>query len=256
MLTGLPQGADPSPPPLNVATGGKNLLNEEIKLPPSSPLGQASDIAKPYQIWDMQRSCADMNSPYKRKCWANSGGPLVNSLLWGDSTPPICKPFSLYGCISACLNLQIPVWFSLLASLSACQFSTSSCLLECRILLQMTYMSVCLYACVLGTNDLTFRCAQWNFWGAMQIYTCLYKKNFFPNIEWLVPFWTIYFIKVTLTLLWDENCLSLNRLNEVSKNPSFHTNFKNVHLTLVKSAPQKCFAQKNKFFGTNFQLAK
>ncbi len=29
----------------------------------------------------MQRSCADVNSPYKRKCWTNSGGPLVNSLL-------------------------------------------------------------------------------------------------------------------------------------------------------------------------------
>ena len=23
-----------------------------------------------------------MNSPYKRKCWTNSGGPLVNSVLW------------------------------------------------------------------------------------------------------------------------------------------------------------------------------
>jgi hypothetical protein len=29
----------------------------------------------------MQRSCADVNSPYKRKCWTN-GGPLFNSLLW------------------------------------------------------------------------------------------------------------------------------------------------------------------------------
>ncbi len=25
----------------------------------------------------MQRSCADVNSPYKRKCWTNSGGLLV-----------------------------------------------------------------------------------------------------------------------------------------------------------------------------------
>ncbi len=31
----------------------------------------------------MQRPCADVNSPYKRKCWTNSGGPLVNSVLWG-----------------------------------------------------------------------------------------------------------------------------------------------------------------------------
>ncbi len=32
----------------------------------------------------MQCSCADVNSLYKRKCWTNSGGPLVNSLLWGS----------------------------------------------------------------------------------------------------------------------------------------------------------------------------
>ncbi len=32
----------------------------------------------------MQRSCADVNSPYQQKCWTNSGGPLVNSLLWGS----------------------------------------------------------------------------------------------------------------------------------------------------------------------------
>ncbi len=31
----------------------------------------------------MQCSSADVNSPYKRKCWTYiSGGPLVNSLLW------------------------------------------------------------------------------------------------------------------------------------------------------------------------------
>jgi hypothetical protein len=31
----------------------------------------------------MQRSCADANSTYRQKCWTNSGGPLVNSVLWG-----------------------------------------------------------------------------------------------------------------------------------------------------------------------------
>ncbi len=31
-----------------------------------------------------QRSSANVNSPYKRKCWTNSMGPLVNSLLWAD----------------------------------------------------------------------------------------------------------------------------------------------------------------------------
>jgi hypothetical protein len=34
----------------------------------------------------MQSSCADVNSPYKRKCWTNSGGPLVNSLLQNPHT--------------------------------------------------------------------------------------------------------------------------------------------------------------------------
>jgi hypothetical protein len=33
----------------------------------------------------MQRSCNDVNSPYKRKNWTNSGSPLVNSVLWLSS---------------------------------------------------------------------------------------------------------------------------------------------------------------------------
>jgi hypothetical protein len=40
----------------------------------------------------------------------------------------------------------------------------------------------------------------------------------------------------------------LIRSNGVSKNPFFHTDFKNVHMTLVKSAPKKSVAQKNRFF--------
>jgi hypothetical protein len=39
------------------------------------------------------------------------------------------------------------------------------------------------------------------------------------------------------------------RSNGVSNNPSFHTDFKNVHMTLVKGAPRKSFAQKTDFFG-------
>jgi hypothetical protein len=50
--------------------------------------------------------------------------------------------------------------------------------------------------------------------------------------------------KYTLTLLGDKNFFSLIRSNGVSKNPSFHTDFKNVHMTLVKSAPKKSFGQK------------
>jgi hypothetical protein len=51
--------------------------------------------------------------------------------------------------------------------------------------------------------------------------------------------------------------MSLNSLNGVSKNPSFYTEFKNVHLTFVKSAPKKSVTQKTDFSGTFliFQLA-
>ncbi len=43
-------------PHLRAAKAGRNHLNE------------ASDIAKPYQIYVKQRSCTDVNFPYKRKC--------------------------------------------------------------------------------------------------------------------------------------------------------------------------------------------
>ncbi len=60
--------------------------------------------------------------------------------------------------------------------------------------------------------------------------------------------------KYTRTLLRDENFFSLIRSNGVSKNPSFHTDFKNVSMTLVKNAPKKSFAQKPIFFGKNLFL--
>jgi hypothetical protein len=43
-------GCRPPPLPLLVAKAGRNHLNEEI-----TPLGLASDVAKPYQISDMCR---------------------------------------------------------------------------------------------------------------------------------------------------------------------------------------------------------
>ncbi len=43
----------------------------------------------------MQRHCADVNSPYKRKCWTNSGGPLTNSLLWVSSSLLFPFPYNL-----------------------------------------------------------------------------------------------------------------------------------------------------------------
>ncbi len=65
-----PQGADPLPLPLRVAKAGRNPY-------PPPPHGLARDTDKPFQILDMQRSCADVNSPYKRKCWTILRGPLI-----------------------------------------------------------------------------------------------------------------------------------------------------------------------------------
>ncbi len=43
---------------------------------------ETRDITKLYQFRVKQRSCADVNSPYKRKCWTNFVVSLVNSLIW------------------------------------------------------------------------------------------------------------------------------------------------------------------------------
>ncbi len=56
------------------------------------------------------------------------------------------------------------------------------------------------------------------------------------NFERFLPFLTFFSSQ--------KSSLSL----VASKNPSFRTNFKNVHMTLVKSAPKKSFSQKNQFF--------
>ncbi len=78
----------------------------------------------------------------------------------------------------------------------------------------------------------------------------LFIKNHFPKY-WVVASILGFLVhkKYTLTLPWDENFFSLIRSNGVSKNPFFHTDFKNVQVTLVKSAPKKSFAQKTDFLG-------
>jgi len=53
----------------------------------------------------------------------------------------------------------------------------------------------------------------------------------------------------TLALFLEENFVSLNRSNGVSKNLFFYTDFKNVHLFKVKISPIKRCAQKNDFLG-------
>ncbi len=64
----------------------------------------------------MQRHCADVNSPYKRKCWTNSGGPLTNSLLWGVdmlSTSGSGTRFALVCLFKFAVFLFSFVWFPL-----------------------------------------------------------------------------------------------------------------------------------------------
>ncbi len=56
-------------------------------------------------------------------------------------------------------------------------------------------------------------------------------------------FWPFKFTE-RLSLLRDENVISLNRSNGVSKRPSFQTDFKNVQMTLVNSAPKNVFPKK------------
>ena len=60
-----------------------------------------------------------------------------------------------------------------------------------------------------------------------------------------LPFLTFFSSqKSSLSLIRDENFFSLNRSNGASKNPTCRTDFKNVHMILVKSAPKKSFSQK------------
>ncbi len=72
--------------------------------------------------------------------------------------------------------------------------------------------------------------------------TCL--KNHFPKY-WVVASNLDFLVhkKYSLTLLWDENFFSLIKSNGVSKIPSFHTDFKNVHMTLVQVHPKKVLAK-------------
>jgi hypothetical protein len=54
-----------APPPLSAEKASRNHLNEFNT--PYLPTGICYG-AKPYQIYVKQRSCADVNSPYQRKC--------------------------------------------------------------------------------------------------------------------------------------------------------------------------------------------
>ncbi len=71
------------PLPLHVGTAGKNNLNEKIT--PLFPTGIGERYCRAISNVGHAALCADVNSHYKRKCWNNSGGLLVNSLLWGST---------------------------------------------------------------------------------------------------------------------------------------------------------------------------
>ncbi len=77
-------GCWPPPLPLSAATAGRNHLNEYIKYPPTPHWYRRTilpnPLPKPYHLNVKQRSCADVNSLYQRKCWTNSVFHLHESL--------------------------------------------------------------------------------------------------------------------------------------------------------------------------------
>ncbi len=79
-----PQGAA-QPPPLSTEKAGRNHLKSKIS--PSYPTEIGERFSQNHIKF--MASSADVNSPYKRKCWTNSVVPLVNSLLysllWGQA---------------------------------------------------------------------------------------------------------------------------------------------------------------------------
>jgi hypothetical protein len=79
------------------------------------------------------------------------------------------------------------------------------------------------------------------FWKGNENLRSVYKKPFSKFLAVSSIFDLSQLSKKLMSLLRDENFFSLNRSNGASKNPSFCTDFKNVHMTLVKSAPKKKF---------------
>ncbi len=90
----------PTPPlPLRVGKAGRKIIWKR-KLPPP-PRWERRSIQPNHIKFRTCSAVAPMWTPsYKRKCWGNSGGPLVNSLLWGSKMDyivlcylaPACPP--------------------------------------------------------------------------------------------------------------------------------------------------------------------
>ncbi len=111
--------------------------------------------------------------------------------------------------------------------------------------------------CTWGTSDFDAQTSGIKIEKEDEILRPVYK-NRFPKC-WVVASildFLVHKSKHYTDLLWDENFFSLIRPNGVSTNPSFHTDFKNVHLTFIKSAPKKSFAQKTDFLGLQVSTVK
>ncbi len=80
-----PQGADPPPLPLHVATASKNHLNEGITPLLPTVLGErcSQTISN---FGHVQSYCADVNSSYKQMCWTNSWALLL--IHYSELGPP------------------------------------------------------------------------------------------------------------------------------------------------------------------------
>jgi hypothetical protein len=85
MVWWKPQGVDPPPLPLHVATAGKNHLNKEIT--PLLPTGIAERCCQTITNFGHAKLLRRCELPPTNGS-ANSGGPLVNSLLWGGDSMP------------------------------------------------------------------------------------------------------------------------------------------------------------------------
>jgi hypothetical protein len=79
------------------------------------------------------------------------------------------------------------------------------------------------------------------FWKDNENLRSVYKKTVFRNFERFLPFLTFSVLKKSLlSLLRDENFF-FEYVEWGIKNPYLRTDFKNVHMTLVKSMTHKKF---------------
>ncbi len=84
------------------------------------------------------------------------------------------------------------------------------------------------------------------FWKDNKNLRSVYNKPFFEILSGFFHFWPFKKSSSKRFIVPSKRwkLFSLNRSNGASKNSSFRIDFKNVHMTLVKSAPKKILAKK------------